>query len=199
MTTYAFPSITPNSSVWELESNTGTFRSPLSNAIRTIDRGGEHWRVRMTFANLRGDNKATMKAFLARLNGQQHRFTLHDHGQVQRGAFGGTPLVFGADQTGKTLNIDGASLSITNWIREGDHFAVNGELKMATADANSDGAGLVTLTFAPRLRAAPANNDPITTATPLGLFVLDDDLSGWDNRPGDLSTFIIVAREDIAA
>lgn len=197
MTTYAFPSITPSSTVWELVSNTAVFRSPLSGALQTLDRGGEVWRVRMTFQNLTGADKAVLKAFLAKLNGQQHRFTVYDHGNVQRGAFGGTPLVAGAGQTGNTLNIDGCSTTVTNWIRAGDMFAVNGELKMCVADANSDGGGAATLTFVPRLRTAPANNDPITTTNPTGTFILEDNVSGWDNRPGDFSAFTVSAIEDI--
>ena len=197
MTTYAFPSITPTSSTWELVSNTATFRSPLSGTIQTLDRGGEAWRVRMVFRNLTGDEKAVLKAFLVKLNGQQHRFTVHDHSNVQRGSFGGTPLVNGADQTGSSLLIDGCSTGITNWIRAGDMFSVNGELKMAVADANSDGSGEVTLTFVPRLREAPADGASIDTSDATGTFILESNASGWDTQPGDFSSFTISAVEDI--
>lgn len=199
MTTFAFPSITPNSSAWSLESNTASFLSPISGAVQTKDRGGERWRALLTFVNLKGDDKAVMKAFLTRLNGQQHRFTLHDHSQIQRGAFGGTPLVNGAGQTGTTLNIDGATFSITNWIRAGDHFRVGGDLKMAVLDANSDGAGLVALTFVPRIVNAPADGAPIATVDPLGVFMLANNVVSWGNVPGDFSSFSIDCIEDIIA
>lgn len=199
MTTYAFPSITPTQSTWSIEGNTAKLVSPLSGAIQTIDRGGERWRCQMTFRNLKSDDKQTLKAFLAKLNGQQHRFTLRDHAQIQRGAFGGTPLVAGASQTGTSLNIDGCSTGITNWIREGDHFEVNGDLKMATADVNSDGGGLATLTFVPRILTAPADNAAITTTNPTGVFMLFDTTSTWSNMPGDFSDFTIDCIEDILA
>ena len=199
MTTYAFPSITPNASSIELVSNTATFLSPVSGAIQSIDRGGERWVINLQYRSLTGTEKAEMTAFLARLNGQQHRFTLQNHAENNLGAFGGTPLVAGASQTGLTLNIDGCSLTITDWMKAGDWFSVNGELKMATVDANSDGAGLATLTFIPRLRASPANNDPITTSAGTGTFLLSTNGVKWSNMPGGFSDLSITAIEDIAA
>lgn len=197
MTTYAFPSIVPSSSTWELLSNTAVYVSPITGAIQSLDRGGERWKVTLSFQYLHADEKAEMKAFLTKLNGQQHRFTLYDHSQVQRGAFGGTPLVAGASQTGTTLNIDGVS-NVTGWIKAGDHFAVNGELKMAVDDTDT-AAGAGTLSFRPRLRTAPGDNDPITTTNPTGTFILVDNSVGWSNLAGDFGNFTIIAVEDIAA
>ncbi len=199
MTIFAFPSIVPNSSAWGIESNTAPFRSPISGTIQTKDRGGERWRAQLTFTALRAADKAVMRAFLARLNGQQHRFTMPDHGHVQRGALTGTPLVAGAGQTGKTLAIDGATFGVTNWIRAGDLFGVNGDLKMQVIDENSDGAGLVTLTFVPRIVTAPANNAPIVVSAPTGVFMLASNAVAWGNRPGDLSNFSLDCIEDILA
>jgi hypothetical protein len=153
----------------------------------------------MNFMNLVTADRAVMQAFLAKLNGQQHRFTLHNHAESQRGAFGGTPLVAGADQTGTSLNIDGCSTGVTNWIRAGDWFSVSGELKMCVADANSDGGGLATITFVPRIRTAPANNDPLTTSSGTGTFMLSTNGVKWSNRPGGFSDLSITALEDIAA
>lgn len=112
------------------------------------------------------------------------------------GARGGTPLVNGASQTStyanvkttmtQTLNIDGASNSITGWAKQGDVFtiadvyAVNPVTKatlpflkqfVVTADADSNGTGQVALTIYPAIitsgafqncSAAPADNAAIT-------------------------------------
>jgi len=203
MTTYSFPSITPTTTQIQLISNTATFVSPLSGATQTLDRGGERWLMTLQFMNLSGANRATMTAFLAKLNGQQHRFTLKNHAENNRGAFGGTPLVAGGSQTGTSLNIDGCSDGITNWIREGDWFSVNNELKICTADANSSsaspGGGTLTLNFAPRLRSAPADNAAITTSSGTGVFMLMENGASWSNEPGGLSSLTIQAIEDIAA
>ena len=153
----------------------------------------------MNFVNLTGDDKAVMTAFLAKLNGQQHRFTVGNHAENNRGSFGGTPLVAGGSQTGNSINVDGCSLSVTNWIREGDWFGVGGQLLMATADASSDGSGNVTISFVPRLRSAPADNSAVTTSGATGTFILADNKVSWANTPGDFSDMVINGFEDIAA
>lgn len=113
------------------------------------------------------------------------------------GALGGTPLVNGAGQVTtvstttlsantQTLNIDGASNSITGWAKAGDVFTIanvfsvnpktrqsTGRLQefVVTADANSTGGGAVALTISPciitsgafqTVNAAPADNAAIT-------------------------------------
>ena len=199
MTTYTFPSVTPTSSQIQLISNTSRFISPISGAIQTLDRSGERLSIDMTFKDIKDADFAVLSAFLIKLNGQQHRFDLQNHAENQRGAFGGSPEVVGASQTGTSLNIDGCSNNITNWIREGDWFSVNDELKISIADANSDGSGLLTLTFGPRLRTAPANDDTITTSAGTGVFMLADNGASWNNKPGGFHDMTIKAIEDIAA
>lgn len=197
MTTYTFPSITPNATRTELLSNTSVFISPITGATQTLDRGGERWQMTMTFTNLTGANRADLQAYLAKLNGQQHRLSVPNHAEANRGAFGGTPLVKGASQTGNSLNVDGCSLTVTNWIRAGDWFGVNGELKLCTADASSDGAGDITISFVPRLRAAPSDNAAITTSGATGTFILSQPNVSWSDRPGGLSDLTVSCVEDI--
>ena len=114
MTTYALPSITPNETSIDIVSNTEQFVSPFNGAIQTIDRGGERLVMRLVYRNLKGDDKAEMVGFLAKMNGMQHRVTAYNHAESNRGSFGGTPLVAGAGQTGNSLNVDGCSNNITN-------------------------------------------------------------------------------------
>lgn len=199
MTTFFFPSITPTQSRWQLKSNTGVQVSPHTGATKTISRGGERWVAELQFINLTGDEKAVMKAFYTRLLGQTHRFYLRDHSSINRGAFGGSPLVAGASQTGSSIDIDGLTGSVTDWIRQGDMFSVNGELKMAVRDQDSLFDGTMSLDFEPRLRTSPADNDPIVTTNPEGIFLLEADEASWTNKPGDFSDFVIRAVEDIAA
>jgi hypothetical protein len=54
--------------------------------VQTVQRKGSLWKASLQFNNLTGDNRAEMQAFLAKLNGQQHRFYLPDHGFVRRGS-----------------------------------------------------------------------------------------------------------------
>ena len=103
MTTFAFPSITPTTNTFELVANTRTFQSPLTNAVQTSSRKGSLWKASLQFSNLKGDDRQEMQAFLVKLNGQQHRFTLHDHSYTRRGAGGGTLSINGASQSGTAL------------------------------------------------------------------------------------------------
>ena len=199
MTVYAFPSIIPNDSSIEYKSNTSVFRSPFNGAIQTLDRGGEGWMYRMNFRNLTNAQRTELTAFLVRLNGQQHRFTAYNHAESNRGVFGGSPQISGSGQTGRTVNISNASINITNWIRAGDWFGIGGELKMCVLDADSDGTGLVTIEFMPRIRVSPANLSAVTTSAATGQFMLGRDGAKWTNRPGGFSDLSIDSLEDIVA
>ena len=131
MTIFTFPSIVPTSGSLEIVSNTKTFRSPLTNSVQTSARGGSLWSIKMQFNNLTGADKATLQAFLAKLNGQEHRFYLQDHGYVRRGAAGGSLLIKGAAQSGSILLCDNATANVSNGHRKRklrrvrQHYACN--------------------------------------------------------------------------
>lgn len=200
MTTYAFPSIIPNRSVFELRSNSKTFASPLSGAIQTAFRGGTRWAMQLFFDNLTGDNRSEMQAFLVKLNGQVHYFTVHDHSYTIRGTGGGTPVVNGASQTGTSLVTNGWTASATV-LKAGDYFSfTNGtfdELKMVTGDVTSDGSGNATLNFLPEIHVSPANGATIDVTDPLGTFLLVNPNVSWTNVPKPFSNFEIQAMEVI--
>jgi hypothetical protein len=170
--------------------NTALATSGLIGSAQTVDRQGLKWQIQYGFEELRGDNRADLLGTIALLRTQSHRLRVPVYDNPRRGAYGGTPLVNGASQTGNTLNIDGASTGITNWIRKGDYFSVivgtEPELKIATADANSDGSGNVTLTFEPRLRTSPANGAAIhvedgVLTVPAGIFLLANPEISWES------------------
>ena len=199
MTIFTFPSIVPTSSSLEIVSNTKTFRSPLTNSVQTSARGGSLWSIKMQFNNLTGADKATLQAFLAKLNGQEHRFYLQDHGYVRRGAAGGSLLIKGAAQVGSILLCDNATANVSNYSMAGDYVSFNNELHMVTANANSDASGNITLAIAPPIRKPTIDNDwVINTAPVFGVFMLASKAS-WSNQQGLLSSFSVEAVEDVLA
>lgn len=199
MTTFAFPSITPTTNTFELVANTRTFQSPLTNAVQTSSRKGSLWRASLQFRNLSGANRQEMQAFLVKLNGQQHRFTLHDHSFTRRGAGGGTLQVNGGSQSGTSLVCDGATASVNNYLRAGDYISFNNELHMVVADANSDASGNVTLSIAPPIRKTPSDNAVVDYSAPVsGVFMLAGPAS-WDTQVDITSSFNIEAVEDVLA
>ena len=199
MTIFSFPQITPNSSSFELVTNTKTFRSPITNAVQTANRQGSLWKVGMSFNNLSGNDRSEMQAFLAKLNGQEHRFALYDHSYTRRGAGTGTLNVNGANQGGSSLVCITTGFSITGYLKAGDYISFNNELHMVTDDANSDGAGAITLKIAPPIRKPTINNQSIDyTGTVNGVFMLSSN-SGWNTDVNLLSSFGIDAVEDVLA
>jgi hypothetical protein len=201
---------TPTDVTMEVVGNTGLFSSPLIASAQTLARSTK-WNATYRFNNLRGDDRRDLMGTIAALRGQDNRLRVPVYDNPAAGAYGGTPLVDGGGQTGFSLNIKGATPNVTNWIRKGDYFSVfvgtEHELKMATVDSNSDGAGLVVLSFTPRLRAAPLDNAVIlvedgTLTKPNGIFVLQSADTGWSSRPGfpsKVSAMSLSMTEDVFA
>ncbi len=201
---------TPTDVTMEVVGNTGLFSSPLIASAQTLARSTK-WNANYRFNNLRDDDRADLMGTIAALRGQDNRLRVPVFDNPKRGAYGGTPLVDGGSQTGFSLNIKGATFNILDWIRKGDYFSIdaNGEheLKMATDDANSDGAGLVVLSFTPRIRFAPLDNAGIfvedgVLTKPQGIFLLESADTGWSSRPGfpsKVSSMALAMTEDVFA
>ncbi len=114
------------------------------------------------------------------------------------GSTGGTPLVNGASQTGTTINIDGATASQTPWIKGGDVVTFAGLTLVyeITADANSDGSGLVVLPISPAIFSggSPANNAAVTvTGVVAQAIVVGYD--GGDMKPDEFSIWTVAFQE----
>ena len=143
-----------------------------------------------------------MQAFLAKLNGQTHRFYLPDHGFVRRGSapsVNDSIVVNGAAQTGSTLNVRDANLSVTNYFKPGDYIAFSNQLCMVTAACNSTGTGTIAVPVAPPIRKPTVDGAAIDYLFPvLGVFMLTSSAS-WDTQPGQISSFTIDAVEDVLA
>jgi hypothetical protein len=138
------------------------------------------------------DNLRTFSAFLAQLRGRSGRFYLYDHSlPTPRGVATGTPLVNGASQTGSTLITDGWTPSTTGIMKAGDYVGFNDELRILTADADSDVGGNATLSLDSPMRSSPANNAVITVIKPKAIMMLTQDESGWGTTPPLLSSFSI--------
>lgn len=197
MTTLTWPTLTrsaPRSLEWSLVPNTVTFTSPLSGAVQTVEFPGARWKVSFSMDNLQESDSAALQAFLLRLRGRAGRFYLHNFARATpRGTLTGTPLVKGASQTGASLLIDGCAVGAT--LKAGDFFGVNGELKMVVADATANGAGEMTLSFEPPLRAAPADNAALTLSSPTATFMLANDETKWSTQPGRFTSFGVDAVE----
>ena len=189
-----FPNIEPNSgSSFSLQSNTRIFESTLTRDTQTVVTPGSRWAIGLVFKNLNAEEQRKMLSFFAQCQGMAGRFLLYDHARpYPRGTATGTPLINGADQTGRTLATDGWSIS-SNVLLEGDYFSVvtpkGRELKIITEDIASDASGEADLKFSPALRNPPSDNAAITTDKPQAVFRLTrDDVELTDNVNGYADT-----------
>ena len=182
-----FPAIIPSASEMGIVSNTKQFISPLTGYTQTTSRKGGRWFLRMSFLNLRGDERSVLKGLLGFMEGQVNRIQVGDHSYTgARGALGGTPLVSGASQNGTILLSQGWTNS-TVVLKAGDLISFsNGtysELKQVTTDITSSATGTASITIAPEIHKSPANLAPIETASPVGTFMLASPVINWNNRP----------------
>lgn len=175
MAIIAWPSVLPEpqSLTWRLRSNTQMGVSTLSGVTQTQELPGARWLVDIEFPPMNGDTLAAFEAFVVSLRGQANRTQLWpQHRPGPFGVGGGTPLVKGAGQTGAAVLIDGCPISTTAWLKAGAFVGINGQVLQLRAQANTDGAGEVTLQVEPPMRYSPADNAPVTIQKPLALFML---------------------------
>jgi hypothetical protein len=112
------------------------------------------------------------KALLAAINQAKREKTIwdiqHPHYVTNNGAYGGTPLVDGAGQTGSTLNIKDGDINITNWARKGDLVLVAGIQSPfdVNADGDTNGSGDIALSIHPPIFTGqePADAAAVTVA-----------------------------------
>lgn len=195
MTTYSIPSgLRIRSNRWGLQTNTQVFTSPLNRSTQRLVLSGARWVATYTLTPyLHSETKLDeVKAFLLKLQGGGNTFYGYDPDRkTPKGTATGTPLINGAFQSGGQINTDGWTGSVTGIMKAGDYFTVNGELKMVTADANSDSGGNAVLYFQPILRNMPADNAAITVTNPTcTMRLIDDDQSVWESNYNKLTDIV---------
>ena len=182
MTTYSMPSGLAIRRVrFGLQTNTQVFISPLSNDTQRSALPGARWIATYELVPDTRDQMAEVQAFLTKLRGGEHTFYGYDPAATSpRGVGTGTPKVNGASQSGTSLVTDGWTPNQTGILKAGDYFTVNDELKMITADVNSDGGGNATLVFSPSLRDSPDDNADLTVADATCVMrLIDDSQAEW--------------------
>lgn len=156
------------------------------------------WQLRFSLPPVNGADFRAWRSALAQLSTLENTFTFPPPASEgpSTGYSGPGPLVQGAGQLGTSLTCDGVNAS-TAILSEGDYLEVEGELKVATADASSDGVGVVTFNFEPALRAAPPDNAPVEIFAPEGTFRLAAPRGGWDVSLALAAGIQLEAREAI--
>lgn len=158
-------------------------QSPFSGAQQVYVHPGEWWTLEIELPPMKTAVAEEVIGWGLGLNGVEGTFLMAPPGNDGvRGTWsGGSPLVNGAGQTGKTLAIDGLVAGRTglrgDWFQLGSGSSTR--LHKLTYPFTANGSGQATVEFWPRLRSAPADNAALTIASPLGLWRLAQPVD-WD-------------------
>ena len=177
-------------------------RSPFTFAGQAFAYPGQMWQADVTLPPMKRADAEQWVAWLVSLRGQLGTFLMGDPiGETARGVATGTPLVNGADQTGGSLVIDGATNSITGWLKAGDYIQLGSgstaTLHKVLADANSDGSGNVTLDIWPHIRTAPADDATVTVSNTVGRWRLASNESSWSVNEASIYGISFTAMEAV--
>jgi hypothetical protein len=158
--------------------------SPFTYRQQIVAHPGQRWSATVSVPPLRKEFIEPWVTTLLALKGQVGTFLLGDpNNATPRGVATGTPLVKGAGQTGGTLEIDGATPSVTGWLLAGDYIQLgsgaSATLHKVLQSANSDSGGNVTLEIWPNIRTAPLDNAVVTLNNTVGLFRLATNQQSW--------------------
>lgn len=153
--------------------------SPFTFEEQIYDLGGEMITISGTMPLMTREQAEAYVSFLFKLKGRRGTFLFPIPNSTPRGVATGTPLVDGAGQTGNSLNIKGMTVSTTNIFKAGDWLNLgtgsSTRLHKILDDANSDGAGKVTVNIWPSLRSSPADGAAITITNCKALLRLAND------------------------
>jgi hypothetical protein len=186
-----FPNVGVVSSRFGLTAMTPASVSPFTGAMQITASSGQIWTGSVTFKPMNQAEASDVQAFIAKLRGRYGTFEYADPDIIARGnrGAGGTVLVNGANQTGKTLAVDGMTPNSTI-ARKGDYFSFGTgsgkRLHMYTEDLLSDASGEGTATFEPNLRNAPADNTQLEMAAPRGAFRLQNNDDDWSSNQNSI-------------
>lgn len=110
----------------------------------------------------------------------------------------GQPIIDGSGQTGNTLDVSNLVANET-FLQRGDYFTVESaftaELKVVTADAETDGAGKTTVQFEPALRKPTGAGDSIEIVNPQAVFRLKSPSFVYNLQPNRITNMTIEAVE----
>lgn len=164
----AFPDIPLRSYRLELNQNKARTESLFTRQRQVVSIGAgtaDRWEGTLTTSLLTEAQAKTFFNFLVKV-GLYGEFTFEI--PTYSGPTSGQTLgaVVGGSQTGKSLDCDGFTASITV-AEEGDYIQVRNQFLRLTSDAVSNASGEVTFAFEPALRVSPADNDPVDLGSPV--------------------------------
>jgi hypothetical protein len=174
--------------------------SPFNFSQQVQEHPGEAWEISFVLNLLNRDQSEDYNAFILKLGGRLGSFTTTIAGsETPRGVATGTPVVNGADQTGRTLITDGWTVSTTNILKAGDFIQIgtgsSTRLHKVLDNVDSDAGGNATFDIAPKIVTAPSDDQAIIVTNAKGLFRLNSNVNPVSITPPNLHSISFSARE----
>ena len=208
---------------WQCERFDTRFEG-LAGTFQTSTVPGARWRCTLNLPTMQREQAGAVEAFLMRVSDLGNRFHMERHDRPLMGAGGGTPVVYGGGQTGRSIMTDGWPAGAVI-LRAGDMIQLGpNRLHMVTADVTSspggilfdengdplltedsppqqiqvDGAGRASIPIEPPLQSSPAANAPVQIGTNAkAVFMLD---TGYvaTSTPGIFTCISVEVVQDLA-
>lgn len=170
-------------------SSVGIAKSPFTYAQQVTVHQGEILSVACELPRMLRPAAEEWIAFLLTLNGVEGTFLLGDPlGGTPRGAWGGTPVVEGEAQTGRSLYVSGldpfTDIKTGDWIQLGT--GTSSRLHKVLNDETTDSSGETFIDVWPRIRSAPADQAAIVYQNAKGAFRLSSNQRQWSLQEAQL-------------
>lgn len=183
-----FPANIPNQIAAGRVSLSTEFRGP-NGAMQEVARTFL-WKATLQFHNLDNDESGDLDAFLSQLALAGTIFRLPNFGHQQRGTLDGTPVIYGANQTGSTLITKGWTPNAQGVLKPGDFVTLATEqMVQVLSIVNADASGNASFAIAPWIRTAPADGSAINITKPTCVMYIPGRSSGSSTSPPLFSDF----------
>lgn len=170
MKEYIWPSTVPPKSARAVIVPSGKAeKNRYTGSVTIFDNGTAFWRQKIIVPFIKQDGAFDLDNLLVQLDGHKNGVWLKDWDYQSRGNWEGLPVVDGANQEGKALNIRGASAN-TLIALVGDRFQLGTRMHQLTQPALTNAQGKVTLYFEPKLLSIPADGMALITDEPKCLY-----------------------------
>lgn len=162
-------------------------QSPFTGQQQTYEWAMALWAAEIKLPPMKRETAAEWQAFFMKLHGRRGTFLLGDpDSKNPRGAISlsATPTLNSAVAIGDyDVSIAGVGISIVAF-KAGDYIQIgasaSAKLYMITADATSNGSGVVSVSVEPTIKAAASSGAAVTFVSPKGVFRMDANQLGWD-------------------
>jgi hypothetical protein len=147
--------------------------NPFTRRVRVVDWGSESLVVAVELPPQSQETGPRLSAWIAARGGSTVRFRVRPPHWLVHKRSPGVPVVDGAAQSGRTLNVRGLKAKMAAALQAGKYVSAGDRLYLVTADADSDAAGEAAVGVFPAVSGGDLDDgDAVEWREPTGVFRL---------------------------